>query len=467
MRGTTGCSIAARSGAFLLVAGCSGPEVGTLGCDNGSTSPGCGAIRTDLRNQALAIGITNNSGDSPNGVPLTYLHFNEKDPALGDEPAIVSVAVPPRSIEIDGRRSTTDEWRGVPSVDYALTLSTDLLAEDSPANPQNLVSTDHGIYAVTVWSAYDDRHIYFKFRWADATRNDVRGRWTYTPGGWARNQGPAMRTHDPSLLDPLLADRAIDANEDRLFLMFNKSVRDFAENNGCAGLCHLGPNEEVETEEVAGTLYHVGGGSMRTSRPDEEVDLWHWKATRSAALARSDDKYIGCGTEAPDGTCSGNGRRGDGGESEAYRLPGSVLNGACNRRSGDAGRHPEAEVANVKSHYVNERFHEDPAGECLSLGPSRRPTSETPATWMFEAGSPFIGIRGPEAVNIESTDTFEVGHTVPGFIHRNTTSSVAPGADCHRCSVAAEAIHADGSWTLELKRTLTAPDPDDVDFVQP
>ena len=101
---------------------------------------------------------------------VAHLNFDEKDPALGDEIAIVSVEVPDGSIVMDGAETSPQEWGAVPFVDYGLSPSSDLLGPASPRNPDGLLTPDHGVYSLRVWSAYDSTFIHFRLQWSRAPR---------------------------------------------------------------------------------------------------------------------------------------------------------------------------------------------------------------------------------------------------------------------------------------------------------
>jgi hypothetical protein len=422
----------------------------------------------ELSNKVLSIGILNNAGGPPNGVAVAHLNFNKKDPALGDEIAIVSVAVLDSSITLDGIATSPSEWAAVPFVDYSLSPSSDLLGPANPRNPDGLLTPDHGIYSVRVWSAYDSRFIYFRLEWSDATRNDVRARWTKTDTGWARNQGPTLGSVDPTITAPTLVNLAMDAGEDRAILSFDKSLADPVSTNGCAGLCHLEPGNSVGAPLVVDSAnYYTSGGRMRTDSFDERADIWLWRATRSGGLRIADDQYFNCGTDDPAAACGGSGRIGDDAETDDFRLPAGVVP-ECTGRSVDPIRYPTQVTTSTKQLFANEYFVATTAGGCVSAGPSRRPADGSEPLFMYEAGSPFIGIVGPEAVVIGTSETFAVGETLPGYVHRNTNTPDLNGSSgCSRCNTEAAAVWEAGVWTLELRRSLEAPDAlYDVDFTR-
>lgn len=419
-------------------------------------SPGGGGIRTDLVNKQMSVGAHNNGGDVPNGNEEVYLDFNWQ---VGPKNQIVSVAVPAGSITVDGVQTGADEWKGVPEAAITMTRASDLLEDPkrrSNGTVGDIVTEEFGIDKLKVRSAYDGSYVYFRVEWADSTDNSARGRWIYDGSKWARDE--AMTQTLPAGNKDM--SRPVTKGEDRVQLMFNINIPDFfgpmankGLGRGCAGLCHLEGKGGVDPANVAtvgGVNYYAGKGRMYTHSPGLKADLWHWKSYRSNALRVFDDQHF---TDEK--------RTGDGGQSDEWAWTGT--DAACKGKKADAARYPGADTSKIMLHFVNEWF-EDAAG-CPSKGPSRVPfpyDRAKPAAFMFEQGSPHIPARGPLAVLLDGSFSPQMGDLVPGYIFRTVGST----ATCLRCNNEAEGRYTSGTWTVEFKRTLVAPDGDDVDFTK-
>jgi hypothetical protein len=449
----TACCLAALA---VLVPGCR-PEEAPVGpvvdCEPSDTiSAACGAIRRDLVNKDFSIGIGNNSTRAPNSAAVVSLNFNERDTTLGRTLSVVALAVPDGGIDIDG---SDDEWGAVPTETFSMRPAHELLPpEVIEVGYQETIN--HGIYAVEVSAAYDSDHIYMKLRWRDTTRNDVAERWTWTNGAWRRYQGARMIDVDPSLDHPLVRGLPLDSGEDGLFIMFNKTMPDFVERKGCAGLCHI---QEGAWQTIGGIEYYIWGGSMTTATLDERTDSWMWRATRTNKVGLADDGYFDCGSDGvgPCDPLTRAWRHGDAAEASTYVLP---------REPGEApciDSHAQAEVDPARlgdpeaalGFYVGNWWLEaDNDGRCVSRGPSRMPASGPGSRFFSEL----------EAVMLAGDEAFDEGATLPGMIHLDLATVGEPGA-CARCDVAAVGRWDKGYWTVELGRRLVAPQLEfDVDF---
>lgn len=439
---------ATESGA--VDAGC-GPCERGLACNLKGVceaSPGGGAIRTDLVNKEMSIGINNNGDGPPQGIREAHLDFNWQ---VSDTNAIVAVAVPPSRITIDGSDTSPSEWAGVPVSKLAgMVRSSTLLPVGRRTNgtATNLTTEDHGVSTISVAAAYDGSSIYFRVEWEDATKNDERGRWVWN-GAWVKDTAETQ----PLAEGNLAASRATTASEDKLSLLFNINIPGFFGDNGglgagCASLCHLegknGSRVANATATDAGTTFYTGSGIMFTNAAAQKVDVWQWKA-RLNPLRVFDDQVI-----------DESSRHGDGSQSEDL----SYTNGTCTRRSVDGARYP-AVSTNAQFYFANEWFDDTVAG-CPSLGPSRAPSPyASHVKVMAEDQSPLVGKSGATATTLNVAGaTPTAGDTLPGWVYRTNASTSA----CGRCGGEAEGRWADGKWIVELRRSLVAPDIDDVDF---
>jgi len=415
-------------------------------------SPGGGSIRTDLVNKEMSIGLHDNSFGPPQGIREAHLDFNWSS---GKVNSIVAVAVPPGSITIDGANTSADEWKGVPvatlaGVARASTLMP-LARRANDAGAANITTEDQGVTEVKIAAAYDGSSIFFHIEWSDATQNDARGRWIYNGTKWVRDTAQTQ----PLAADNLATTRAATGGDDMVQLLFNINIPSFFGDNGgfgagCAGLCHLegkaGARVASATTTDAGVTFYSGSGMMYTNGPGQKVDVWDWKASRSNPLRIFDDQVI-------DDTS----RHGDGNQNDDFPYTG----GTCTRKNTDGLRFPAADSTATQLHFSNEYFDDVTAG-CPSLGPSRVPSPYASGVKsMFEDNSPFIGKAGATRSKLlDGTVTPSVNDTIPGFVHRTTASTPA----CLRCQNEAEGHWQGGKWIVEMRRSLVAPDADDVDF---
>jgi hypothetical protein len=433
-----------------------------------SDSPACGVVNDGLVDKAFAIGVMNNAFRAPQSAPLLHLRFNQAP--SGETDAVVAVAIPDASVTIDGQQSSDAEWAGVPFKDVSLRPAAETIPTGLGLNPDNLTSVDHGINIIRVWAAYDAGDFYMRMQWTDDTRNDVPGLWTMTSTGWKRNQGLTMNQVDPSIDHPLLSGVTMDASDDALQIMFNKNDHDFETTNGCGGMCHLvGITPANETNGI-----YNRGGTMATSRPGEIVDNWEWRAGSLNPIGLADDGSWNCGGATPATSCDSTTQRsptGDHNEVITYSLPTSGASAACTGLVGQVQSDPDrlgfagAPQLDNFEYYVGNRWVEAPGSTlaCVDHGPSRKPLNAS-ADFIYETGSPNIGTYGDEAALIGGSDTFDVGATLPGYVHRNIDAATAT---CARCSVKARGFYdtTQNTWTVELMRTLAAPEADvDVDF---
>jgi hypothetical protein len=140
-------------------------------------------------------------------------------------------------------------WAGAP----VLTVDLEQQHEDGAPN-----------MTVDLQSIHTGGTIYVRAVWADNTQNNTRRLWHYDGEVWTRGDAVDGRY----------------GNEDRLGIMFDiNGGREF-EFLGCGSVCHTG-------DDVDYMGYAVDGYDGQT------VDLWHWKATRTAGAGYADDQSAG------------------------------------------------------------------------------------------------------------------------------------------------------------------------------
>lgn len=420
------------------------------GASTCEASPAGGAIRTDLVGKEMSIGINDNGDGPPQGIREAHLDFNWK---VSQTNAIVAVAVPPGRISIDGADTSPTEWSGVPvSTLTGVARSSAFMpaARRTNGTATDIATEEYGITTMKVAAAYDGANIYFRAEWDDATDNSARGRWIWNGTSWVKDTAETQ----PMAPGNLATTRPVTRAEDKLSLIFNINVPSYFGDNGglgagCASLCHLegknGSRVAIATTTDAGTFY-VGSGIMHANGAGHKVDMWVWKSTKTNPLGIFDDQVI-----------DENSRHGDGDQLDELFFSG----GTCSRRSVDGERHPSPNSAAVQLLFGNEYFDSTTAG-CPSQGPSRVPSPYASGVeTMFEPGSPLIGKDGATSstTNVAGA-TPTTGDTIPGYIWRANGSSTT----CLRCQNAARGQWSAGKWVVEMRRSLVAPDPDDVDF---
>jgi hypothetical protein len=399
----------------------------------------------------MSVGVHNDGDGPPQGAREAHLDFNWQANRTN---AIVAVAVPPDSIVIDGADTNATEWHGVPLTTIALDRASTLLPVGRRANgtATEITTEDFGVTEIKIGAAYDGSSIYFRAEWSDPTENDVRGRWTWNGSKWVRDTA----TTQPLPGGNLAASRPVTGSEDKLQLLFNINVPDFFGDNGglgagCAGLCHLeginGQRVANTTTTDAGTTFLLNGGLMHANGAGQKVDVWQWKATRTNPLRIFDDQVIDEGS-----------RHGDGNQSDDFQL----TRGDCVRKNTDSARYSDADASATQLHFTNELFDPTPDAGCPSKGPSRVPSPyASGVTKMYEDRSPFIGSSGGTATAFTDAGvTPATGDTIPGYTWRTAASTAA----CLRCQNEAEGHWSGGKWIVEIRRSLVAPDADDVDF---
>jgi hypothetical protein len=398
----------------------------------------------------MSIGIHNDGDGPPQGAREAHLDFNWQTSTTN---AIVAVAVAPGSITIDGAGTNADEWHGVPLTTIAIDRASALLPATHRTNGTvtDITSEDYGVTELKVGAAYDGSSIYFRVEWADSSQNDALGRWIWNGTKWVSDTA----TTQPLPEGNLTRTRPVTASDDKLELLFNMNIPSFFGDNGgfgagCAALCHLegiNGNRIAATQTTdAGTTFLLYGGLMHTNGSADKVDVWEWTAARTNPLRIFDDQVI-----------DANSHHGDGNQNDDFQL----TEGDCFRQDTDSARYPEADASAVVEYFWNEYFDASPDGGCASLGPSRVPSPyRSGVSAMFEADSPLIGKAGTASKLLDGTVTPTTGDTVPGIVGRAAASTTA----CLRCQNEAEGHWSAGRWIVEIRRSLVAPDSDDVDF---
>jgi len=308
--------------------------------------------------------------------------------ALGAPDAVANkTLVPP---VMDGRADDAT-WLAA----QALTLAT-IENEEHPVPPASVT--------VTMKFAYDSKYVYVLAQWPDAS-------WSVYKHAWAFDAATHKWTTPK-------------ADEDRFAIMWDHPlfpVKDFLPLSGCKGVCHSS-NKAPSGSEVA----TANESFLSTNAANEKMDLWHWKAARTAAAGWADDQGL-------DYNFSG--------KLEAARPADAKKTGGpadnkqkLNNLSIPKYYEPIALTPNDAAFILKA---EVDSGEALSIH------------WVDDAGALYYMADG-------QNKTVPEGAIIPGYVLSRSDGS--------RGEVDAADTWASGTWTLEMRRALDTTDPNDVAF---
>ncbi len=134
-------------------------------------------------------------------------------------------------------------------------------AEDFNFNLVNGNGFNKGITRVKIKAMYDQKDIYFMIKWKDPLENSWYWPWEKTKDGWKH-----------------LVSNKKDENvyyEDKFAMIFPIGNDTAFNQFGCSIHCHNTPKRPF--------------GYKGASR---KIDVWHWKASRTAPVGYVDDKYF-------------------------------------------------------------------------------------------------------------------------------------------------------------------------------
>lgn len=222
--------------------------------------------------------------------------------------------------------------------------------------------------------------IYIRSVWRDDTLNNSRRLWHFDGEAWTRGD-------------------AVDGmfnNEDRLAFNFDINGGREYEFLGCGAICHTGGDVDFMGYEEDGY-------------DGQTVDMWHWKATRTAPAGYSDDKFAGL---------------------VSYEDPDEVTGRAADPR--DSGSY---------SNNKNE------AGD----GPA----------FTYPEGVTSGALLSSDAVAIDDSMTFEAGATVPYYILERPVGS---RGDISASSFYVTDVQGGGWWYVVQSRAFDTGNEDDSVF---
>lgn len=247
------------------------------------------------------------------------------------------------------------------------TVNLDQQAEDGTPN-----------MTVDLQAVHTNDRIYIRAVWRDDTLNNVRRMWHFDGDVWTRGDK---------------VDGVFN-NEDRFALTFDINGGREYEFLGCASICHS--SDDVEFMGYAEDGYD-----------GQSVDMWHWKATRTAAAGYADDQVAGVVSyEDPEEVT---------GRSSDSRDSGSYSNNRNEAGDGPAFTYPEG----------------------VTEGP------------LFKA----------DAVAIDDMMTFEAGAMIPYYLIERPVGS---RGDISASSYYVQDMEGGGWWYIVLSRSFDTGNDDDA-----
>lgn len=281
-------------------------------------------------------------------------------PLAQDDTTLVAVAVDDISM------SPFDAaWNGIPVLTVALEQQSEGGVPDMTIDLQ---------------AAHTGDTIYIRAVWRDDTLNNMRRLWHFDGEVWTR--GDAV-------------DGAY-SNEDRFALTFDINGGREYEFLGCGAICHTGGDDDFMGFEEEGY-------------DGQTIEMWHWKATRTAPAGYSDDQYAAM---------------------VSYDDPDEVT-----------GRHGDSRDSGSYSNNKNE------AGD----GPA----------FTYPAGVTSGALLSSDAVAIDDSMTFEAGATIPYYILERPVGS---RGDISAMSFYVTDLAGGGWWYVVQSRVFDTGNEDDNVF---
>ncbi len=258
-------------------------------------------------------------------------------------------------------------WAAVPSLQVPLALPI-----EGSVLPVVAGYTYPEVDQVSLKSVYTDTEIFILAVWRDDSENSNRAEWTFDGTTWSKN----------------------GLNEDRLSFLFDVT--------GSPQFNALGPDAAAQTASD-GVPAHMGFPADST----DAVDMWHWKAARSAPAGYADDGWIG-----------------------AYVA------------EEETGRANDARESGGYTDNINE-------------------AGDAPAFVYPEGTLPGSPLLGDTAVPFDPAIEFPAGYTVPGYV---ITRPVGSRGDVSSSSFYVSDHNGQGWWYVVLSRSLSTSNPEDATF---
>jgi hypothetical protein len=291
---------------------------------------------------------------------------------------------------------------------------------------ENFKGYEGDIYNVSMRSMYNNSYIYFLATWEDSKQDASRETWYFDPGDKKWKQESRYPTFDEAgnkIREPFY--------EDKFALLFNidNSVAGW-KTASCYTSCH-----SVSAEQK---VRHY------TTKPDEFIDMWHWKSVRTEPNGQVDDQY----QSYVEG--GGNGRHSDD----------KVSGGYINNRQTLTVTGTNEDVT-VPMYFIpsRENYYWITTSE-IDAGTAKRITAVDENGILTYDG----GTIDPNAVTDFQRSGAEVGKFGIPSIYTQTLKG-------SRGDITSSATYTGSGWILEFKRKLTVDSPvgqnedkQDVDF---
>ena len=291
---------------------------------------------------------------------------------------------------------------------------------------------------LSVKSAFDDQHVYFRFEWASAQPGVTHTLWRYDGKKWVRWGGPKPDVSKKGM-PPSYEDRlAVLIGEPNTISAYDGAQVTFSQA-GCSIPCHNSMRAMPKEPSRAALNAHPYWGQAGKKRDDirkyllisrtaqdeagawdkvkspaelealrkagKFLDLWQWRAARSNPLGHAGDDYV------------------------------------LDYRWFDKGKNTFTSPGEPKWMY-----------DRAKIGFSAIPEAELPKML-----GKFPLIIGRNAVPLGAAAPFKEGDILPHPVLQEPTESIA--------DVLARGVWQDGRWTVEMRRKLDTGQPDDKALV--
>ena len=209
-------------------------------------------------------------GLGPHRAALVPAFHPWADPSWKRLPIIIPVALVTTCLVLNGL-PMAPPWRDlvaerIDPVDGSLDSIDFGSAQPMAIELANGAGHDKGRVRITLQALHDGNELFVRARWPDREANRRYMPWKKTERGW---EHLVTSENDESLY-----------YEDKFALIFPTVASPRFERFGCAATCHVGSGSAFGRSQAYGYKGHV-----------PEIDVWHWKATRTSSVGQIDDKY--------------------------------------------------------------------------------------------------------------------------------------------------------------------------------
>jgi hypothetical protein len=264
-----------------------------------------------------------------------------------------------------------------------------------------------GSIAVQVRGVHDGEHVYLLFEWPDRTRSQKHLPLVKTAEGW-------------KVLQTDFSNSAEDAYyEDKFAVMLSDADRFAALRSA-----HLGPRP------VEGLPGPSGGRGLHYTDDGTVLDVWHWMAVRTDPMGQAEDDYFGALRPPPDSPLA----RYPGGYALDPAVTGGPVSNWKDLLEGPISRRFDGAV-------VPRFLPTDPAELDSRLGAVKLdPGASDGGSWWLPSN-----LVQPYTAELDAR--LAEGSVVPSVVLRRQVAG-------DRGDVSAIGRWSDGTWRLEMTRTL-------------